>query len=69
MNNQQNRERWAEELEGSLQKAIEAEAGGRRRSAEWLFQKALFLEGQLKEVADPRDYLGAAGPLYEEVGN
>jgi len=67
MNNQQNRERWARELEESLGQAVRAEAQGRHGSADWLLQKAVFLEGQLRGVADPRAYVYTAGPVYEGV--
>lgn len=69
MNNQQDRERWANELEDTLQRAIEAEAEGRHGSAEWLFKKALFFDGKLREAADLRAYVEAAGPVYEGIGN
>jgi hypothetical protein len=65
----QNRNRWAKEFEESLERAIEAEAGGRYESAEWLFQRALFFEAKLEKVSDPRAYLDSAGPVYGEARN
>ncbi len=64
-----NKDLWAKELEESLQDSIEAEAGGRCKSADWLFQRAVFFEAKLREVSDPRAYLVEAGHVYQEVEN
>ena len=63
----QKRDHWAEELEDSLKRAIQAEDEGRYESADWLFQRAVFFEAKLREVPDARAYLVEAGYVYEKV--
>jgi len=60
----QNRERLVEKLESYLNLACEAEEKENYLEAALQFRKALYYEAKLREVANAKEYIDAAVPIY-----